>query len=91
MLEYIFFSGTYGNINNKVENKVEKFGGGKKGRRKYLMSRLFIPMSEIKAYYPFFYKHKILLPGLFFYRLGRAVTVSRKKTKAQIRILRRKK
>ena len=27
----------------------------------------------------------------FFYRLGRAATVSRKKTKAQIRILRRKK
>lgn len=87
MLEYIIFSGTYGSTKNNVENKVKKFGGGKKGRRKFIMSRLFIPMSEIKAYHPFFYKHKVLLPGLFFYRLGRAVTVSRKKTKAQLKIL----
>ena len=33
MLEYIIFSGTYGNTINHLENKVEKFGGGKKGRR----------------------------------------------------------
>ena len=48
-------------------------------------------MDEIKAYHPFFYKHKILLPCLFFYRLGRAVTVSRKKTKAQLKILKENK
>ena len=91
MLEYIIFSGTYGNIKHSVDNKIEKYGGGKKGKRKYILSRLFLSMEDIKAYYPFFYKHKILLPGLFFYRLGRAVTVSRKKTKAQLKFLRKKK
>ena len=91
MLAYIVFSGTYGNIKNSIDNKVQKYGGGKKGKRRYILSRLFIPMSEIKAYYPFFYKHKILLPCLFFYRLGRAVTVSRKKTKSQLRILKENK
>ena len=91
MLEYIIFSGTYGNIKHSVDNKIEKYGGGKKGKRKYILSRLFLSMEDIKAYYPFFYKHKILLPCLFFYRLGRAVTVSRKKTKAQLKTLRKKK
>ena len=91
MFEYIVFSGTYGNIKHSVENKVQKYGGGKKGKRKYILSRLFLSMEDIKAYYPFFYKHKILLPGLFFYRLGRAVTVSRKKTKAQLKILKENK
>ena len=91
MLDYIVYSGTYGNINHAVDNKVQKYGGGKKGKRKYIMSRLFLPMDEIKAYHPFFYRHKVLLPCLFFYRLGRAVTVSRKKTKAQLRIIREKK
>jgi hypothetical protein len=91
MLEYIVCSGTYGSIKHGVDNKVQKYGGGKKGKRKYILSRLFLPMDEIKAYYPFFYKHKILLPCLFFYRLGRSVTVSRKKTKVQLKNLRRKK
>ncbi len=91
MLEYIVYSGTYGNIKNGVDNKVQKYGGGKKGKRKYILSRLFLSMDEIKAYYPFFYRHKILLPVLFFYRLGRAVTVSRKKTKAQLKTLRKNK
>ena len=88
MLEYIIYSGTYGNIKNHIDNKVQKYGGGKKGKRKYILSRIFLPMEEIKAYYPFFYRHKILLPCLFFYRIGRAFTVSRKKTKAQLKTLR---
>ncbi len=55
------------------------------------MSRIFMPMEDVKAYYPFYYRHKILLPALFFYRLGRAATVSRKKTKTQLKTLRKKK
>ena len=91
MLEYIIYSGTYGNIKNSIDSKIQKYGGGKKGKRKYILSRLFLSMEDIKAYYPFFYKYKILLPGLFFYRLGKAVTVSRKKTKSQLKFLRKKK
>lgn len=91
MLEYIISSGTYGTVKNNVDNKIEKYGGGKKGKRKFIMSRLFLTMDEVKSYYPFYYRHKILLPCLFFYRLGRAVTVSRKKTKTQLKTLRKKK
>ena len=34
MLEYIIFSGTYGNIQNIVTNNVTKYGGGGKGKLK---------------------------------------------------------
>ena len=91
MLDYYIRSGTYGNTKNYVEHKIKKYGGGKKGKRKYIMSRIFMPMEDVKAYYPFYYRHKILLPALFFYRLGRAATVSRKKTKTQLKTLRKKK
>lgn len=91
MLKYIIFSGTYGTVNNSINNKVEKFGGGKKGSLMFILYRIFMPMNQIKEYYPFFYKHKILIPCLFFYRLGRAVTVSRQKTKTQLKILMKKK
>ena len=30
MLEYIIFSGTYGTVQNSIENSVKKYGGGKK-------------------------------------------------------------
>ena len=91
MLEYIISSGTYGNINHSIDNKVEKFGGGKKGKLRYILSKVFMPVNKIKEYYPFFYKHKILIPCLFFYRLGRAVTVNSQKTKIQLKILMKKK
>ena len=89
MLEYIIFSGTYGTVQNSIENSVKKYGGGKKGKRNYILKNLFLPMREIKAYYPFFYRHKILLPGLFFYRIGKAVTVKRKQTFSKLKQLRK--
>ncbi len=91
LLEYIAFSGTYGSVRNNIENKVKEYGGGRKGKRKYILSRLFPSMEEIKAGHPFFYRHKLLLPGLFFYRLGRAVTVSRRNTKTQLKRLQKTK
>ena len=72
-LDYYIFSGTYGNLYNKVTNKVDD--GGKLS---YLFKRLFPSMNGIKKSYPFFYKHKILLPFLFIYRLGLMITTRRK-------------
>lgn len=89
MLEYIIFSGTYGTIENIVKNGVDKYGGGKKGKVKYLMRRLFMPMDDVKTVYPFFYRHKILLPALFFYRIGKSLTVRRKKARTELDRLRK--
>ena len=77
MLDYILSSGTYGTITHRVENKMRKKGWSK---IRYALDRFFVPVSrknkDYAAYagqYPFFYKHKILLPILPFYRTFRAM------------------
>ena len=72
MFDYFISSGTYGKLEHRIWNKVNKFGGGIRGKGKYLLSRLFPPIESVEKVYPFFYRHKILLPALFVYRLGRA-------------------
>ena len=73
MLQYVVSSGTYGTMNHRVDNSVKKLGGNKV---RYILNRFFVPVSpnnkDYAAYakqYPLFYKHKILLPLLPFYRL----------------------
>ncbi len=90
MLDYILSSGTYGNWTHLIAHKVEKFGGGRRGKVKYLMSRMFLSMKGIERFYPFFYKHKILLPVLLVYRLGRGLTVRRRIVKDELTSLFRK-
>lgn len=68
-LDFIISSGVYGTVDNLF---AERVGGGKLS---YVRKRLFPPMSEIRVTYPFFYRHKILLPALFFYRVGKMLTV----------------
>lgn len=81
MLEYILSSGTYGTITlqikHQIENKMRKKGWGK---IRYTLDRFFVPVSkknkDYDAYagrYPLFYKYKILLPFLPFFRTFRAM------------------
>ena len=74
MLAYIASSGTYGTIKHHVDNEVARKGGGTKGKLNYIADRLFLPKEQVQAYYPFFYRHKLLLPFLPVYRLWKAVT-----------------
>ena len=66
MLDYMFGAGTYGNVDNLVENVMKKQHGGK---LRYLVRRIWLPLETVKKAYPFFYSHKILLPVLPLYRL----------------------
>ena len=77
MLKYILSSGVYGTLKHRVENKIKKSGGKK---MRYMLNRFFVPISkknkryaEVSGFYPFFYKHKYLLPILPFYRTFRAI------------------
>ena len=77
MLDYILSSGVYGTMNHRVENKMRRNGWGKV---RYALNRFFVPVSrknkDYEAYagaYPLFYKHKILLPILPFYRVLRSL------------------
>lgn len=95
MLSYILNSGTYGTIIHRVENTMEK---KKWNKLQYMLHRFSVPVSKnsknynaYAAAYPFFYKYKILLPILPFYRTIRAAIAGRFKYEARaIRKARRK-
>ena len=87
ILDYIIFSGTYGTMEHRFENDVRKYGRGKKGKFKVIFKKLFLPMNVIQEKYPVVYRHKILLPGLFFYRIGEAVTIKKRETLSKLKII----
>ncbi|MBP3729652.1 MAG: nucleotidyltransferase family protein [Lachnospiraceae bacterium] len=62
-LMFIVSSGTYGSLDNLIGKQMSK------GRWHFAWRTLFPPMSSVRDYYPFFYRHKILLPLLPFWRL----------------------
>lgn len=86
MLKYILSSGTYGTVIHSVENKMKKNGWSK---IQYMLHRFSVPVSkknkdyEIYAgAYPLFYKYKVLLPVLPFYRTIRSIRNGRFKSEA---------
>ena len=86
-MDHILSSGVYGSTVHHVENMITKRGYGKLG---YALDRFFVPVSKKnKSYaayagqYPFFYKHKILLPLLPFYRTIRAMKAGRFQAEAK--------
>lgn len=87
MLDYILSSGSYGTFVHTIENRMAERGWG---RLRYALNRFFVPVSrKNKAYetyaagYPLFYKHKILLPLLPFYRTFRAIKSGKLKHEAE--------
>lgn len=92
MLEYILFSGTYGTTENSTVNRIEKFAAstGSDSRFRYIMHRIFPPMETYKNFFPFFYKHRILLPIGWLYRLLRGIFVRNKLIMGEIKVLRKR-
>lgn len=88
LLDYYVMSETYGTLENSVNNRIERDSGGSKV--KYLWYRLFPPMKVYKVWYPWAYKHKILLPVAWVYRLARGLTTRRKNVSKEIKVLRNK-
>ena len=90
-LEFAVSSGTYGTITQRVENKVEKLGGGTKGKISYIFSRLVPPMNGLEVAYPFVYRHKLLIPFFAIYRLGKGLLFRWKRVFAEVKALLRMK
>ncbi len=90
MLLYVIESGTYGTAGHRVDQGVRELGGGAKGKLRYLRSRLFPPMEQIKTWYPLMYKSKVLLPLVPVRRLGRAVFLRWPATRGELRALLKK-
>lgn len=84
LLDYYIYSGTYGNIENNVNNAVSRNYGSK---IKYLVNMLFIPMKTVEKQYPVFYKYKILLPLLPMYRFVRNGKRNKNRIKTELKTL----
>lgn len=90
MLDYMLSSGTFGTVDQAVQNQIERLGGGSRGKWRFIRQRLLIPMKTVESAYPFFYRHKLLIPFLYPYRLWKGIFRSREKILAEFRALRRK-
>ena len=89
MLAYYASCGTYGSYEQKIVNEVHSFGGGLSGKLRFFLSRLFMPMDKIKYAYPLVYRHKILLPFLYIYRIIKGLTFRRGVTMADLKALKK--
>ena len=87
MLDFILRSGTFGTMENEVQQQVERLGGGIRGKLRFAKERILLTEKGIESAYPFFYRHKVLIPFLYPYRVWRAFFRSRKKTVAELRAL----
>lgn len=85
MLEYYLTSGVYGTTERMMENRVEKFRKetGSNSKLRYLWKRIFPDMNKYREFYPFFYKHKWLLPVGWLYRAVRALVDGRRRRNMQ--------
>ena len=88
MLDYYVTSGTYGTVSHAVGNRLQNQAKGSPLR--YMMQRLFPPMELYRIGYPWAYRHRILLPAAWVYRILRGLTSGRERTAAELRVLRKK-
>ncbi|MBR3417593.1 MAG: nucleotidyltransferase family protein, partial [Oscillospiraceae bacterium] len=85
LLDYYVTSGVYGTREHDIQNRLQRKSGGSKG--KYILRRLFPPMDEIKRNYPFFYRHKWLIPVLWVWRPVYGFLHRRKQITGELRYL----
>jgi len=82
-------SGAYGNQDLGVESKLNKLidngESAKSVKWKYYFKRIFVPLDFIKDVYPFYYRHKVLIPVLWITRIAKALTVNRSRIKSELK------
>lgn len=84
MLLFMVSSGSYGNLESKVKGQTD---GSFKSRMAYIKKRFIMPLPVVKENYPYFVEHKILLPLLPFYRIGRALVERPRQLLKELKLL----
>ena len=79
MQGFILHGGVYGTTDNRVALRQQKKGS----RFAYLLSRIFIPYSMLKSYYPILEKHRWLTPFMQIIRWFRILKPNVAKTAKQ--------
>ena len=86
LLERHLYSGTFGSSESRVRYGLEATDEGG-GRLRYILRRLSIPKELIRTDYPFFWKHKPLIPLLYPYRLFKALFFKGPVIRAELKAL----
>lgn len=87
ILDYVISSGTYGTVENRVNNGIAKKGDGIIGKVRYVFSRIFLPLDVVRSSFPLFIKYPVLLPFLPFYRAIRGLTIRRNILKTELKTI----
>ncbi|MBQ3276654.1 MAG: nucleotidyltransferase family protein [Oscillospiraceae bacterium] len=87
ILENHLLAGRFGSEEHRVKNGVEQMGGGASGRLQYALGRLFPSKEFIQEFYPYFWRHKLLLPFLPLYRLVQGMVMDWPRVRAEIKAL----
>ncbi len=94
MLDYIYASGAFGVAEHLIANKAREMGADgaplRGGRLGYIMRRVFPGAAFLRSYYPLADRHPILIPYFWFYRLYAAFRYTGKKTRSELRALRKR-
>jgi len=91
LLDYYLTSSTYGTRTRSAENTVKKHytKSNSKSKFSFIWARLFPDMEFMKQYYPFFYRHKLLLPVGYVWRWCKGIVTNHNKLQAEMRALRK--
>ena len=87
VLENRLLAGVYGSEENRVSRDVKQLGGGAAGKLRYVLGRLIVSRQTVQEAYPFFWKHKVLLPLLPAYRLARGIAIDGPRVRTELAAL----
>ena len=88
LLDYYVTSGIYGLADNIIKNRIKYRSNNSKS--KYMMYRLFPPISFLRDSVPWVNKSKLLIPAAYIYRFFRCAAVSRKTLTKESKQLRKR-
>lgn len=89
MLLFYLTSGTYGTAKNFAEKDIAKAMAESKHKSKvlYILRCIFPKKEHMEVWFPFFYKHKLLLPIGYIWRWIRGISTRRRFIRAKLNVL----
>ena len=87
-VKFMLGAGTYGNLDNLIKKTGKMLNADSKAE--YLIRRFFPTMEWWNYYFPKTIDHPVLVIPYFFYRIGRMLTVRRKRNIDELKILLKK-
>ncbi len=96
LLRFFIDSGSFGSKDVLYRGMIERFANGdgkitKTSKVKYILNRLFPTGPYIRENYPFFHKHRILLPILWIYRFFSKIFIKFKHVCKELRFISKQK